>query len=229
MSHDLIPTDGDGFDVPEPRTGFIIGSMVKFIERDFFADKTEKLPEGTTLVVTGVVTAWVKWEDGKPEHRVTHAGQAHPQRDDLPDQDESLWEIDEKFTGEPRDPWKDARYVYQIDPRTGRDFTFVTDTFGSRAAVGELKNAIANVRRAHPGVVPLVKLGWKMMPTRRGPRPRPVFEVIEWRGGSNDGPVGPIEGSNNKRGAIEHRKEEVKASGGGAPFDDEIPFTPEWR
>jgi hypothetical protein len=214
MSQDLVPTDGDGFDVPEPRTGFITGSLLKFIERDFVADKTEHMPEGATLVVTGVVTAWVKWEDGKPEHRVTRAGQAHPQRDDLPDQDESLWEIDEKFTGEPRDPWRDARYVYLIDPRSGRSLTFTTDTYGGRAAVGDLKSAIANVRRAHPGVVPLVKLGWKMMPTRRGPRPRPVFEVLEWRGGgSNDEAPRPIEPA--KRGAIAHRKEE---------FEDEIPF-----
>jgi hypothetical protein len=214
MSNDLVPTDGDGFDVAEPRTGFITGSLLKFIDRDYFANKVEKLPEGTTLVATGTVTAWVKWQDGNPEHRITHAGQAHPQRDDLPDQDESLWEIDEKFTGKPRDPWRDARYVYLIDPRTGRDFTFVCDTKGGRAAVGDLKNAIANVRRARAGVVPLVKLAWKMMSTQFGPRPRPVFEVVEWRGGgSNDEPPRPIEP--DKRGAIEHRKEE---------FEDEIPF-----
>jgi hypothetical protein len=215
MSQDLVTTtDGDGFDVAEPRTGFITGSLLKFIDRDYFADKTEKLPEGTTLVVTGVVTAWVKWEDGKPEHRITHAGQAHPDRDDLPDQDESLWEIDTKFTGKPRDPWRDARYVYLIDPRTGRGFSFVTDTKGGRVAVGDLKNAIANVRRARPGVVPLVRLGWKMMSTQFGPRPRPAFEVLEWRGGgSNDEAPRPIEP--NKRGAIAHRKEE---------FEDEIPF-----
>ena len=215
MSHDLVTADGDGFDVAEPRTGFITGSLLKFIDRDYFADKTEKLPEGTTLVATGTVTAWVKWQDGNPEHRVTHAGQAHPDRNDLPDQDQSLWEIDEKFTGKPRDPWRDARYVYLIDPRTGRDFTFVTDTAGGRAAVGELKSAIANVRRARSGVVPLVRLGWKMMNTRFGPRPRPVLEVVEWRGGgSNDETPRPIE-SDSKRGAIEHRKEE---------FDDSIPF-----
>ena len=101
-----------------------------------------------------------------------------------------------------------------IDPRTGRSFTFVTDTYGGRAAVGELKDAIANVRRARAGVVPMVRLGFKMMTTRFGPRPRPVFEVVEWRGGgSNDEAPRPIEP--DKRGAITHRKEE---------FEDEIPF-----
>jgi hypothetical protein len=215
MSQDLVPTDGDGFNVPEPRTGFIVGSMMKFNDRDFFVDKVEKLLENTTLVVTGMVTAWVKWQDGNPEHRVTHAGQAHPRRDDLPDQDTSLWEIDEKFTGKPRDPWRDARYVYLIDPRTGRSLTFVSDTYGGRAAVGELKDAIANVRRARSGAVPLVKLTWKMMSTQFGPRARPLFEVVEWRGGeANDEAPRSIE-PNNKQGAIEHRKTE---------FEDEIPF-----
>jgi hypothetical protein len=216
MSSNVAHKDDDGFAVSEPRTGFIVGSMVKFVDRDFVADKTEKLAEGTTLVALSTVTAWVKWAEGNPaEHRVTHAGQAHPHRDDLPDQDQGEWEIDEKFTGKPRDPWHDTRYLYLIDPKNGRDLTFTTDTYGGRAAVGELKSAIANVRRARPGVVPLVKLGWKMMSTQFGPRPRPVFEVVEWRGGgSNDGPVGPIE-PDNKRGAIEHRKEE---------FEDEIPF-----
>jgi hypothetical protein len=208
--------DDDGFAVTEPRTGFIIGSMVKFVDRDYVADKTEKLPEGITLVALSTVTAWVKWEGGSPvEHRVTHAGQGHPHRDDLPDQNKELWEIDEKFTGKPRDPWHDSRYVHLICPKTGRDFTFVTDTYGGRAAVGDLKNAIRNVRHARPGAVPVVKLGWKMMSTQFGQRPRPVFTITEWRdGGSGEPTMHPIEPS-NKRGAIEHKKEE---------FDDLVPF-----
>jgi hypothetical protein len=220
MSNDLARgDDGDGFDVTEPRTGFIVGSMVKFVDRDFVADKTEKLAEGTTLVALSTVTAWVKWAEGRPvEHLVTHAGKAHPRREDLPDIDQEEWEIN-KFTGNPADCWHDCRYLHLIDPRTGRDFTFVTDTYGGRAAVGELKNAIANVRRARPGAVPVVKLGWKQMSTQFGPRPRPVFTIIEWRdGGSSSSEPGPamIEGPNNKKSdVIEHRK---------AEFEDEIPF-----
>jgi hypothetical protein len=221
MSNALARIDDDGFGVTEPRTGFITGSMVKFVDRSFVADKTETLPEGTTLVVLSTVTAWVRWAEGNPvEHRVTRTGQNHPLREDLPDQDKSLWEIDEKFTGKPRDPWHDTRYVYLIDPRTGRDFTFTTDTYGGRAAVGELKSAIRNVRRAHPGAVPVVRLGWKMMSTQFGPRPRPVFDITEWRdGGSSElmpqEPTPQIEGPDDKKAAIEHRLDEIS---------DEIPF-----
>jgi hypothetical protein len=215
MSNDLVPQDDDGFAVNEPRTGFIVGSMVKFVDRDYVADKTEKLPEGTTLVALSAVTAWVKWADGKPvEHQVTHAGKAHPRREDLGDLDQEQWEIG-KFTGEPADPWHDTRYLHLICPKSGRDFTFTSDSFGGRAAVGELKNAIANVRRARPGTVPVVKLGWKQMSTQYGPRPRPVFTITEWRdGGSSEPAPAMIEGP-PKKGSIEHRK---------AEFDDEVPF-----
>jgi hypothetical protein len=161
MSQDLVrkDDDDDGFGVQEPRSGLIVGAMVKFADRDYTVDKTEKLPENTTLVALSTVTAWVKWAEGRPiERRITCVGQAHPQRDDLPDQDESLWEVDGKFTGKPTDPWKDSRFLYLIDPKSGRDFTFTTDTYGGRAAVGELKSAISNVRRARSGVVPLVRV-----------------------------------------------------------------------
>jgi hypothetical protein len=217
MSNDLARRDdGDGFDVTEPRTGFITGSMVKFVDRDFIADKTEKLPEGAELVALSAVTAWVKWAEGRPaEHRVTHAGKAHPRREDLPDLDQEEWEIDEKFTGKAKDPWHDCRYLHLLDPRTGRDLTFTTDTYGGRAAVGELKDAIRNVRHARPGAVPVVKLGWKMMSTQYGPRPRPVFQIVEWRDGGSSEPAPQMIEGPNRKDAIEHRK---------AEFEDEIPF-----
>jgi hypothetical protein len=86
---------------------------MKFSIGDYTADKTEKVPEGTKLVAVVVVTAWVHWVDGKPiEHRVTYAGQSHPKRDDLPDQDETLWPPG--LGDQPEDP-KDTRYLHLID------------------------------------------------------------------------------------------------------------------
>jgi hypothetical protein len=230
MANDLVPHDDDGFGVPEPRTGFIIGAMVKFVDRDFIADKTEKLPEGITLVCLSTVTAWVKWAEGKPaEHRVTRAGQGHPRREDLPDQDQNKWEIDQKFTGKPQDPWHDSRYVHMICPKTGRDFTFVTDTYGGRAAVGDLKTAITNVRRARPGAVPMVRYAWKMMQTNYGPRPRPLFDIVEWRdGGPTTNQPEPMKIEGPRAGGSSMAKK-LEPAGGGAPFDDDVPFAPERR
>jgi hypothetical protein len=68
-----------------------------------------------------------------------------------------------------------------MDPRTGQDYTFVTDTYGGRKAVGDLKSQITNVRFAYPGAVPIVQLGSTMMPTSYGLKPRPEFKVVGWR------------------------------------------------
>jgi hypothetical protein len=83
----------DGFSVAE-RSGsnLIIGKMVKFtVDGKFKVDKAEILAANTSLVAIDVITAWVKWENSKPvEHRITKPGQLHPDRDDLPDQDETM-------------------------------------------------------------------------------------------------------------------------------------------
>ena len=56
--------------------------------------------------------------------------------------------------------------------------------------IGALKQQIANVRMAHPGALPLVQLASAPMKTRFGPKPRPDFKVVGWRGGKGDGGTG---------------------------------------
>jgi hypothetical protein len=176
----------DGFTVEEKAgNNLIVGKMLKFtIEGKYKVDKADILPDNTTLVAIDVVTTWLKWHDDKPvEHRITKPGQVHPDRADLPDQDEGKWEPG--INGQPADPWRDTRYLRLIDPRTGQDYTFVTDTYGGRKAVGDLKSQIANVRFAYPGAVPVVQLGSTMMKTSFGLKPRPEFKVVDWRNKGN--------------------------------------------
>jgi hypothetical protein len=110
---DITVTANDGFSVREKTTGTIIGKMIKFQDGRHIVDKTETLPADTTLVAVGVVTVWVNWVDGKPiDHRVTQPGQQHPERDELPDQDQSLWQPG--LNDEPSDPWRDTRYLHLI-------------------------------------------------------------------------------------------------------------------
>ena len=77
------------------------------------------------LVAIAVITSWVHWgedENGNKrplEHRVTAAGKIHPDKDDLPDRDDCLWPPG--LNGEPPDPWRDTRYLYLVNPRTGGD------------------------------------------------------------------------------------------------------------
>jgi hypothetical protein len=186
MANDITLANADGFAVAENAgASMIVGKMVKFLDGRFTVDKTEPLPATTTLVAVSAVTAWVHWDDNRPvEHRVTQVGQTHPYRDELPDQDKTKWPPG--LNDEPSDPWRDTRYLRLIDPNTGADYTFVTDSFGGRRAVGDLKQQIANVRMAHPGAMPLVQLASTMMKTRFGQKARPDFKIVGWRGRKDD-------------------------------------------
>jgi hypothetical protein len=213
MTND-ITTAGDGFGVQE-NTGsqFIVGKLVKFNDGEYIVDKTETLPADTELVAIGVITAWVHWVDGKPiEHRITRYGEVHPAREDLPDQDEAEWPPG--LDGEPADPWKDTRYLRLIDPRTGADYTFVTDSYGGRRGVGNLKSQITNVRMAHPDAVPVVKLDKAPFKTSYGPRKRPDFKVIGWR--HRDGGPTVAEMPPKPLPPLGEPKKQ--------PFDDTVPF-----
>ena len=206
----------DGFSVAE-RAGsnLLVGKTAKFTtDAKYSVDKADTLPDNTTLVAMDITTAWVKWQNGKPvEHRITQPGQVHPDRADLPDQDKTTWE--RGLNGEPSDPWRDTRYLRLIDPRTGQDYTFVTDTYGGRKAVGGLKSQTSNVRFAYPGAVPLVQLGSTMMKTAFGLKPRPEFKIVGWRNNGN-APVQLTHGPQNK--PPEQNLSEIEP-----PLNDQIP------
>ena len=206
----------DGFSVAEKSgSNLIVGKMVKFtIDGKYKIDKADILPDNTRLVAIDVTTAWVKWDDGKPiEHRITHPGQVHPDRADLPDQDETMWE--RGLNGGLADPLRDTRYLRLIDPRTGQDYTFVTDTYGGRIAIGELKSQINNVRFAYPGAIPVVQLSSTMMPTAYGLKPRPEFKVIGWRN------------KNDKAAPLLTQNSQGQPSEIEPPFNDQIPSADE--
>jgi hypothetical protein len=189
-----LNTTRDGFDVPENRGGGMLrGKIIKYLsDRDcFVVDKLSELRTDTTLVAVDVITAWVHWRGGKPiQHLVTKPGQRHPDQDELPDRDQNLWEVG--LNGDLADPWHDTRYLYLINPATGEEFTFVTETWGGRSAIGDLKAQIANVRCAHPRALPIVKLTSGPMKTRFGSGKRkPRFEVVGWRGSENKSTILP--------------------------------------
>jgi hypothetical protein len=189
MSNELAVQGEDGFDVQERSSNFIIGGMIKY-NKGYILNKTEEPPLDITLLVVSIVTCWVRWWDHAPtEHRVTHSGQLHPCREDLPDQDQSLWQVG--LDGEKlADPWKDSRYVHLINLQTGQDFTFVTDTYGGRMAVGELKSSIRNVRMAHPNAMPIIKFGNSTFKSRKfGEVARPVFIIVGWHQGFKEVPA----------------------------------------
>ena len=216
MGQETVPV-ADGFAVGEkPANIMIVGQMIKFDNGIYKVNKTETLPPDIELVAIGVTTAWVKWREKRPvEHRVT-LSQQHPDRDDLPDQNKAEWEIG--LDGQPVDPWKDTRYLRLIDPLTSADYTFVTDSIGGRRGVFDLKSQIRNVRYAHPNALPLIKLRTTTMKTRYGLKPRPLFEVIGWRGKS--GPTAKPFGQNG--GSSQGSGEQLKIGKPQMDFNDPI-------
>jgi hypothetical protein len=209
----MIP-QSDGWDsVPPTPERFIKGRMLKFRDGAYFHNRNEPiLADELQLVVIGVIVVWERWEDGeKVEQRITKPRQRHPKREELSHFDKSKWP-EAKFGDEPSDPWHDTRYVHLLDPKTAEEYTFVTDTFGGRIAVGDLANQIAGVRCAHPGAIPLVSLGSEMMQTRSGQsRPKPYFKALEWRPGKDGGSAPP-------------RADAALPIPEPAALDDEIPF-----
>jgi hypothetical protein len=182
----IVPYAGsDGWDaVPETSFGLIRGriTLYNINTKDYLVDK-QTVMNGRVLVVVGVVTAWVRWDDKKPrEHRITAPGQRHPDRDELSHFNKELWEIG--IDGKPLDPWRDTRYLYLIDPQTGEEFTFVTSIIRGHVAISELSRQIANARSAHPGAVPVVQLDSGPWQTQYGMQSRPCFTVVGWRQGS---------------------------------------------
>ena len=212
-----IATRDDGFAVAERGgTNLIKGVILKFADSTYKANKTEVIqqaPHGPAFVVVGIVTAWVHWKDGKPTHKITHTGQTHPWREDMGDLDQAEWPIG--IGGVPNDPHKDTRYVYLVNLRSGKTYTFITDTHGGRQAVGELKDACTIVRQVRPGALPVVQLATGSMPSRFGQRPRPDFPILDWRGGTSAAPAQPQQ---------QIERQTVDADADGVPFDDEIPW-----
>jgi hypothetical protein len=195
----------DGFDQEETGSnGLIRGTMLKFKDNEWLCNKIEFLPAGTKMTAIGVAMAWVKWVDGKAEHRTTEPGMRHPARHELGDLDQDAWPIG--LSGKPEDPLKDTRYTYLIDAKTAQTFTYVCDSAGGRRPVTELKQAIMTYRAAHPRACPIVELTRTTMPTKYGPKPRPLLKVTGW-----------------------HIPAATPAPTIKRDMDDDIPFAPEVR
>jgi hypothetical protein len=159
----------------------IRGQLLKFADWHWTVGKeAAPVEDGTQLVALATAAMWVRWEDGKPaEYRMRESGQRLPERDELDDLDESLWE--EGPGGEPQDPWRNTRLVYLVDPKTAEAFTFSTASWGGRSAVTDLGDQIVRMRTVHPDAVPIVELRSAEMPTKYGRKSKPLFKIVSWK------------------------------------------------
>jgi hypothetical protein len=195
MTNDLaITRNTDGWNdvAAEANERVLRGTLLKFADWNWTRGKeTEPVKRGTQLVAIGTAAAWVKWKDGKPtETRLREPGTKMPDREELGDLDTTQWEVgpDNKT---PRDPWRNTRFVYLVDPHSAEALTFSTSSWGGREAVISLGDSIARMRLAHPNAMPIVALEAAPMITRYGRKSKPTFKIVGWKATGNEVPELP--------------------------------------
>jgi hypothetical protein len=218
------PNDGWEDAAKEAESQILRGTLLKFADWNWTADK-ENVPveKDRQLVAVSTAAGWVKWQDGKPvEYRMRAPGERMPEREDLGDDDEALWEAGPD--GKPRDPWQNTRFVYLVDPMTAEAFTFSTSSWGGRSAVIDLSDQIKRMRTAYPDAVPVVELHAAPMKTKHGRKSKPLFRVIGWKSAIGDGstaPVGTAPSGNGGTGPVKRLPAMPTAK---EELDDEIPY-----
>jgi hypothetical protein len=178
----------------------IVGERLRFSKGRYLIGRGDfnALAENTELQALDIQAAWVKFS---PEGKVVDQRVGFPMagRDELGDTDEDEWPL--KY-GEPADPWSNQRYLYLIDLESGAEYTFITSSWGGRAAVEALARQVHVKRSQMPGAIATVRLtvGYRRS-QQYGDVPAPKFDVVGWSGGT---------GEAARPGAVE--------------LDDEIPF-----
>jgi hypothetical protein len=181
------------------------GKLLKFNKGDWLIGE-DAVPEGKEFIafIDEVARGYVRFEDKTvTDRRIVKVRDGHPpKRDELGDDDESLWEVDEN-TGKPRDPW----VLQWLLPMAAVDaegdlVVFVTSSKGGMGAIGNLCRIYGRSQRN--GLLPIVALKTAH------------YKHPEW--GKIAKPDLPIVGMH---GVAEPP---TKPAGDGKPWDDEIPF-----
>jgi len=160
------------------------GNVVKFDNGGFWRLSLSQTPlPDATYAAVDTILVYLKWENGKATYVTPDERGILPERDTLGDTDEALWPKG-KFSPDPEDPWKINRVVYLLNTTTAGMLTFVSPTAGAHAATRELVEQVDRMRQFRPGAIPIVRLSSMEMSTQYGPRKRPHFEVVDWRGGT---------------------------------------------
>jgi hypothetical protein len=171
--------------------GRIVGELLKFSKGDFLAGQDSRLiPQGSKLVAVmdTLEVGWQRWENQRPvsfRMGLLIEGFTPPSRQDLGDNDSSLWETDDD--GEPRDPWQATNYLRFVDlnNKDRLEFTFTTSSKGGLGAVAKLcreyGRAVEKEGRAEQ--YPIVRLDVESYAHRDRSLGRikfPSFAIIGW-------------------------------------------------
>ena len=176
----------------------IVGKLLKFSKGDWIAgEDNEDVEHGTKFIANmdEFLVGWIKWENNKPiEHVMGNLAQGYapPKRHELPDQDESKWEID-PASKEPRDPWQFTNYLLlkRLDDdgrpinEDGNDgaYTLTVSSKGGISAMARFTKAFGAKMRQRPDQWPIVELEGDSYPHKNKAFGRikvPVFNLTGW-------------------------------------------------
>lgn len=163
------------------------GTFLKFSKEGKFIKTmdAEIVPEGTECVCVYDQTqaGWIKFH-GKgvdPERKMgpIFAGYVPPPREELGDQDDTLWEIG--LNGKPQDPWQHQMLLPLQDTKTGELYVFATSSQTGRRAVNALLYSCQGMLKKDPKNYPVVKLtaaSFKHKDPRVGAVNVPQFVIV---------------------------------------------------
>ena len=188
-------SEDDGFAAAaaEADRHLIQGQIMKFVDGAWTINKAS-VEKGARFVPVKLAMAWVRWEIQRPVQYVWPKPNGYlPARETLGDLDESGWPPG--LDGKPKDPWQNTRFIYLTDVKTAETHTFTNSTAGIRHAYSALAQAVATMRRAQKGALPVVELDSMPMKTKIGPKLRPHFKIVDWKPGAGhaEQAVQPIE------------------------------------
>jgi hypothetical protein len=160
------------------------GTLMKFVKGAFWAGKDkQKIEIGSRFVAAmdSLSAGYICWAGGQPTKKLRPII-APPKisRNDLPDNDSDLWEVDEN--GEPKDPWEAMSSLTLSDPETGKVYTFETSSRGGRVALDGLRLGYGRVLHRHPNEHPVIELGTGGYDSgkKHGFVHQPTFTIIGW-------------------------------------------------
>lgn len=170
----------------------ITGTLIKFAKGDWLMGQEEeevKADRQFVCVMDDLQIGWTKWVDNKPaaQHMGKLAeGFAPPRRNELGDDDESMWDVD--TSGNPRDPWQFTNSLIMKTPgKSGADeadlFTFSTSSKGGINAIGDLCKAyVRMLREKGPGnpIVTLSSSSYKHSNPEYGRIKKPMLNIVGW-------------------------------------------------
>jgi hypothetical protein len=214
---------GDDDDRDNPR--LIIGTKLKCNDGQWSANDGSELKPDTRYLVRGTLTAAQHWQNnlpvetivkevGKPFIDIDEANARIPQTD---------WEMG--LDGKPRAPWQVTRVVYLIRIPDGKLYTYLNSTYGTKIAVGNLREQVSTMRMLRgTDVVPIVRLDKAPYRTRYGVKIRPDFVPVEWRaiGGAGGLQQKPAQQLEHKQEATSGKP--VKPVTTKEELNDEIPW-----